>query len=156
MNDARWTDVLMAVDSAVRHFTHAVRPFDEVSSVESDQDMYRSEMALMHAMQSGYTSFESALLRTIKLIGERPPVDEDWHKQLIERSARDLPGRRPAILPADLVPLTRRLRGFRHWAAHGYDDSFDPNEAARAVEAARQMLPLLRQTFETFISAIDR
>lgn len=109
----------------------------------------------MHAMQSGYTSFEAALARTMALIGEERPVGPDWHKQLVERSASDVPGLRPAILPADILPLARKIRGFRHWAMHGYDEPFDPDEAAPTIEATRRLCPMLKPAFDRFAEAID-
>lgn len=155
MTDPRWDDVLWSIDSAARHFGEAVSLFDEDKLGTQTREGYRAEMAFMHAMQSGYTSFENALTRTMTLLGEERPVGADWHRVLVERSSRAIPSLRPPILPESMLPLVRRVRSFRHWAAHGYDEPFDPEEAGKAVSAARQLIDLMRPTFESFARAVD-
>lgn len=155
MNDTRWRDVLSSIESASRHFSLAVDIFGEDGIGGGDRRAYRDEMALMHAMQSGYTSFENALLGIMVMLGEEPPTGADWHKQLVDRAAQPIPGLRPAILPTAILPLLRRTRAFRHWATHGYGDPFDPSEASRAVEAAGSLVGALRPAFVAFAAAID-
>lgn len=155
MTDARWTDVLWSVDSATRHFREAVALFHEGQLGTGDRDARMREMALMHLMQSGYTSFENALLRILKLFDEEKPDGHDWHKQLVERCVRPIEGHRAAILPEELKPAARRLRGFRHWATHGYDDPFDRQEAELAIKAAERLSKELRPAIEAFIRQSD-
>jgi hypothetical protein len=95
-------------------------------------------MAFLHAMQSGRTSLESALLRILEMLGEERPAGESWHADLIRRAALDLPGRRPPILGADAAAAADETRRFRSVAARNYD-GFRPGEAGRAVTAAETL-----------------
>lgn len=155
MTEAGWDDVLWSVDSAIRHFEAAAAMAEDGPLGAGDTTSYRNEMALMHAMQSGYTSFENALTRTLKLLDEDAPVGADWHRQLVERCSRPIQGTRPAILPREILPLARRLRSFRHWASHGYDEEFDRVEALASVAVAKRFAALIRPVFERFVAAID-
>lgn len=104
MTEAGWDDVLWSVDSAIRHFEAAAAMSEDGPLGAGDATSYRNEMALMHAMQSGYTSFENALTRTLKLLDEDAPVGADRHRQLVERCGRPIQGTRPAILPREILP----------------------------------------------------
>lgn len=155
MSDGRWQDVLASVESAERHLAEAVALFNEGGLEGRGREAYRRQMAFMHSMAAGYTSLEVALLRCLSILDEAKPSGDDWHAQLLQRVARPAPGLRPAILSADAVRLARKLKSFRHWSLHSYDDDFAPPEASIAVEATKLLLPQLRASFERFIAEID-
>lgn len=155
MRDCRWEDVFWSVDSAERHFRAAHELFAAGRLTGRDREAYRDVMALMHAMQSGYTSLENALLRTMDVLGEDRPSGPDWHKLVVDRSTRAIPGLRPAILSREMAALSVEVRKFRHWAMHAYDQDFEPRRAAVAMDAARQLADELRPAFDAFIARID-
>jgi len=70
MSDARWFEIDQAVAVSVRHFTGAKRLFDRLPGIAPEIDRYGFEMGFMHAMQSGQTSLETALLRILDLCEE--------------------------------------------------------------------------------------
>jgi hypothetical protein len=109
-------------------------------------------MALMHAMQAGHTSLESALMRVLALLGEQPPSGRDW-PDLIRRATRAVDGR-PPILPADLGAAADETRRFRHVALRSYD-SFDVTRARPAMTAANRLAVALPPAFAALRSAID-
>lgn len=45
----------------------------------------------------------------------------DYHEKLVHRLTLDLPGIRPAFIPAGSAPAVRELKGFRHVIRHAYD-----------------------------------
>ena len=45
----------------------------------------------------------------------------DYHERLVQRLTLDLPGIRPAFIPAGSAPAVRELKGFRHVVRHAYD-----------------------------------
>ena len=142
--DARWYDVDAAIADAVEHFGKAVQLFALGEFEGDDLKSYQAAMALMHAMQSGHTSLEGALLRILALLGETPPSGERWHEDLVRRAAHPLAGAlaRPAILPAHVVPDVEETRRFRNKATRGYN-SFDPSRATSAIEAAGRLAAAL-------------
>jgi len=111
-------------------------------------------MALMHALQSGQTSLEGALLRILEMLAEERPVGDDWHMALIRRAATALPERRPAILSKELADFADETRRFRHRAVHNYD-SFRVAEVASTISAAEALAASFRSEIEAFKDVID-
>jgi hypothetical protein len=74
--DARWHDVDAEIAAAVRHFSGAVQLYALGGFSGEDLKSYQASMALMHAMQSGHTSMEGALLRILSILGETRPTGD--------------------------------------------------------------------------------
>ena len=153
MSDARWIEIDAAVAAAVRHFTGAIEIFARLPSINQEQDRYGFEMGFMHAMQSGQTSMELALVRILGLFGEEAPTGPRWHADLITRAAHIVGGRQ-AILGAEAARAANETRQFRSIAAHAYD-SFDRNRAVQAVESAAFLVSSLAAEIDRFRRMID-
>lgn len=154
MSDARWSEIAADFDGAAGHFRNAVALYELGGFEAPGLDGYRARMAFMHSMQVAHTSLESGLIRILELIGEEKPGGEQWHADLIRRAGMERPGVRPAILGAGLAAAANRTRRFRHVAVRGYD-SFEPEEAEGAVEAARKLAAGLSAVLEAFREALD-
>lgn len=110
MSDARWIEVLDDADWAVTHFARAVE-IDRVGGFEGDGlEAYKARMALLQAMQSGYTSLEGSRERILQILGEEKPVGAAYHADLVRRVSRDLPGERPALLDPELARAVDEAR----------------------------------------------
>lgn len=153
MSDARWIEIERDVDAAVRHFSGAVRLFSDPDLRAEDWDGYKTRMGLMHAMQAGHTSLETALLRILDMLDEERPAGEFWHLDLIRRCAEPTTTR-PAILGRDLTRAADRTRRFRHVAVRTYD-MFDPDEAAAAIQAAGQIAEQIGEEIGRFRAAVE-
>lgn len=150
MSAGRWFEIATDAAAAAEHFARSVDLFRAGGFADDSLDGYRARMALMHAMQSGHTSLESALVRVLRLIGEDVPTGGDWHADLIRRAASIVAGR-PAILPEDAARAANETRRFRHVAMRSYG-SFDATLAEPSVRAAE----LLAGTFPAAIAAFRR
>lgn len=108
--DARWFDVDSDVSDAIEHFSKACEIFKKSEFDSASLTGYMESMALMHSVQSGYTSLEGALLRIFDILGEHRPTGEKWHQDLTRRSAQSLTGAmaRPAILSHRFTRMSRR------------------------------------------------
>jgi hypothetical protein len=153
MSDARWFEIDSAVAAAVRHFGGAVSIYEKLTAAQATGDRYMVEMAFMHAMQSGHTSLEVALLRILELCGEAAPTGSSWHADLVRRVASAV-GDRPAILDEATARAADITRRFRSVAAHAYD-AFDHTQAANAVASATLLISLLPAEVGRFRQAID-
>ena len=153
MSDARWFEIDKAVAAAARHFDGATVLFARLASPQDEMDRYALEMGFMHAMQSGHSSLESALLRILELCGEEAPTGARWHADLIARASSAL-GSRPAILTDEAARAANNTRQFRALAAHAYDN-FDRTRATAAVDSASVLVTLLSQTIARFRQMID-
>jgi ribonuclease HepT-like protein len=153
MSDARWFEIDTAIAAAVRHFSWAVSFFGKIPGTSAIEDRHLVEMAFMHAMQSGHTSLEAALVRILDICGEALPTGANWHADLIRRAANPVLNR-PAILSATVAQAADLTRRFRNIAVHAYD-SFDYTQAREAVESAALLVSLLSSEIARFRQAID-
>jgi hypothetical protein len=153
MSDARWFEVDEDVAAAVKHFGMSVDLFAAGGFEGDDLGAYRARMALMHAMQSGHTSLESALVRILDLLGEEAPSGREWHADLIKRVSCEIPGR-PAILPPDLTRAVGETRRFRHIAMRSYG-SFDMELSWPSVLAAGVVARNIGPAIASFKAVID-
>jgi hypothetical protein len=62
VSDERWIEIDRDTASAVTHFSRAGQIADDPAFEAEDMLGYRAQMAFMHAMQSGHTSLENALI----------------------------------------------------------------------------------------------
>ncbi len=153
MMAALWGDALDDIASARLHFSEAIAMFKAPDFERSGPD-YLRRMAFQHAMQAGYTSFESALKRIFAMLGEPLPLGADWHFALLRRASNPLEGVRPAILGSELSRAATELMRFRHVAMHAYD-RFDVAKAALALRDARAFLAVVDEDVARFRSLID-
>ena len=159
--DARWVDVEDALARSVHHFRMAALMFERhkdllVLEPESER-AYEAKMALMHAVQSGYVSFEGMLKRILHLLGEDVPGGPSSHADLLQRVGKRLrlPGQeRPPILGEHVVGLADKVRKFRHRAIYSYDD-FDPGRAVQVFDACRGLADLLPAEILSFREQVD-
>ncbi|MEI6536039.1 MAG: hypothetical protein WCN98_11900 [Verrucomicrobiaceae bacterium] len=83
-------------------------------------------------------------LRIAKAFENHIDDDRGWHAELIHRLSITVPGVRPAVYPAAILPALRDLRGFRHIVTHAYDLELDSERLAivlRHAESAASLLP---------------
>ena len=154
MSDARWFEVQVDVEAAIRHFRQSVELYRKGGFDAPGLDGYQAEMALMHALQSAHTSLEAGFLRILEMLGEERPVGENWHADLISRVAAALPGRRPPIVSTQIAEAATETRRFRHRATHNYD-SFRVGEVSRTIEAAATLASGLEADILAFRNIID-
>lgn len=156
MTDARWLDVESDIEAAVRHFRNSCSLYDAGGFEDSGLDGYRSQMAVMHSMQSAHSSAEAAMLRILRLLGEEAPEGEDWHRMLVERLRHPVSGEheRPALLSDEVAADLHETRRFRHLVSHSYGD-FDVSRAAPSLGAARRLVVSLPEAVERFKRQID-
>ena len=154
MTSARWHDVRDELGTGIAHLENACRLFDAFGMDGEDLRAYANRMALMHAMQAGYTSIETGLDRVLHLLGEERPQGPDRHKALLRRLASQLPEDRPAVISFELYRKLDDLRRFRHVAAQTYD-TFELGQARPAIEAGRYVVANLMREIDAFRLKID-
>ncbi|MFN3549457.1 MAG: hypothetical protein ACK4U0_18375 [Mesorhizobium sp.] len=156
MTDARWIDIDADFAAAAEHFANGCTLYDVGGFDAPGIDGYRARMALMHAMQSAYTSAEAGMLRLLRLLSEEAPQGEDWHYKLIERLRSGIEGERsrPPVFSDDVAVDLHEARSFRHRVIHGYGD-FKAERALPSIEAARRLSTALPVAVNAFKRLID-
>ena len=153
MSDARWIEIDHAVASAVKNFSQGVT-FARHADFAADSLIGSAmRMGCMHAIMAGHTSLENALLRILDLQQEAPPSGESWRADLVARAGRPVAAR-PAILPPVLSSAADETRRFRNRAVRSYD-TFEPDRAAPAIDAAERLAEDLPAVITRFRSIID-
>ena len=157
MSAAAWRDIEADLESMATHFRSAVAIHERNAYDAPGLDGYMASMAMLHAMQSGYTSAEAAMVRLLDLLEEDRPVGPDWHQVLIRRLSQPLEGElaRPALLSEGLALAMQNARGFRHVAMHVYE-RIDVDRFPAAVEAASLIVDELPAAVQRFRSLVDR
>ena len=85
-----------------------------------------------------YTVLEKSMERICLAFENHFDKRHDYHERLLQRLVLDLPGIRPAFVPAGELPVLRDLKGFRHIARHAYDLQLRPDRLEElAAGAAR-------------------
>lgn len=153
MSDARWIETFDDINAALVHMKYAIDIHGEGEINNTDFAGYKASMAFMHAMQSGHTSLESALVRILTIIGEPKPVGDSWHRDLVKRVSRDIPDRQ-AILDPVLAANIDITRAFRNVATRNYDN-FHIDGTQSTVTAARYILEHLQPAIVKFKNTID-
>lgn len=155
MSDARWVDVEDDISSSVQHFSRSVEIFERNGFMGDDLSAYMARMALMQAMQSGYTPLEAGLERILEILGEEKPTGgANYHSDLLRRVSREIEGNRPAILSGPLAEAVDEARRFRHVARRAYD-SFRIDGAASAVRSAAIIRDELSEAIGRFKMIMD-
>ena len=100
----------------------------------------RSEGALescAYQLARLYNVFEKILERICRGFENHFDKRGDYHEQLIQRLALNLPGIRPAFIPVDGLRAVRELKGVRHVVRHAYDLELREDRLRELVVLAR-------------------
>lgn len=153
MSDARWFEIDADLAAAKTCYENSLALAQAGGFEDPGLEGFKSNMALMHAMQAAYTSMESAFERVLSLFEEPLPVGRDWHKSLIDRVAAPLNGRPPVISPP-LASALHESRKFRHIVVRNYTN-FQFEECGPALRATRIILDLVDEDFKKFRDLVD-
>jgi hypothetical protein len=111
------------------------------------------ELAIGKHLHDAISALERALERLIQDIDGDLPRGRSFHRDLLDRAARAMPDRRPAIL----LPETRRdlglLLSFRHAFRHSYG-TFDYALAQPNVALAAAAVPQANADITNFATTI--
>lgn len=149
-----YLEVRANIQSAVRHFDMSKKLFDRKGFDVDSAEGYIARMAIMHSMQAGYTSLESGIKRILNILDEALPYGDEWHSDLLKRSAMIIKNSRPAIISKETYKFVDEARRFRYAAVNNYDD-FVPFKSEKAIEAADKLSKVLISEVDNFIKIID-
>jgi hypothetical protein len=102
-----------------------------------------------------YTGIENALERIERVFGSIPSGGE-WHTELLNGSALDIPGVRPPILAPHLTEPLREVLRFRHFFRHAYAVELDAAKLRRVgaiVGTVHRDVMASLEHFAAFLSA---
>ncbi len=92
------------------------------------------------SLDHAYQAFESMLVRLERMLELTPRLGAEWHRGLLADAALDVPGLRPAIVPAEALRDWFELLSFRHFLRHAYTVDLDASKLARNVECLERAM----------------
>jgi len=106
---------------------------------------------------AGYLNgFYNGLEKIFKLVVES--VDDfelphaEWHTELLQQMAREIPGVRPPILTAELLSALQEYLKFRHFFWHSNSIYLDWDELKPKVEKLKPTFEKLETAFQQFFA----
>ena len=158
MRDRRWQDALTSADWAAFHFSKAKEILDSGNLIDQLGSDYMPIMGFFHALQSGHTAVEEALIRILQTLGEKIPAGESWHAELLNKCATAAPNR-PPILSKELLAAAQQTRAFRHRATRAtvqFDFMFSKDRARVAVSAGDVIATQLKPAILSLMASLDQ
>lgn len=110
---------------------------------EKNDDYYLDSVALnLHGIYSG---LERIFERIATAIDSSLPSGTNWHRELLNQMAIEVPGIRPAVISSDLKEKLEEYRGFRHVVRNVYTYRLKPEK----IEGLVSMLNTVMAKAET-------
>jgi hypothetical protein len=109
----------------------ALRVWTLAQQSKGEQEVYLDSVALnIHGFYSG-------LERLFELIARRVdqviPGGETWHRDLLHKMAEEVPGLRPAVISAEIIPPLDELHRFRHLVRNVYAFNLVPDKMKKLM-----------------------
>jgi hypothetical protein len=101
-----------------------------------------------------YTVIEKSFERVCLAFENHFEKRQDYHERLLQRMAIDLPGIRPAFVPAEELSVLRDFKGFRHVVRHAYDLALRPERLAALAEDAVRIADAFPQWIAAFSGGV--
>lgn len=112
--------------------------------------------ACAYEMNRFYTVLERMLERICEGFENHFEKSGNYHEKLLQRLALDLPGLRPAFLPADALAELAELRRFRHLVRHAYALTLRADRLGDLVGTAKGISAALPRWCTEFAAAVRR
>jgi hypothetical protein len=117
---------------------------------EKNDDYYLDGVALnLHSIYSG---LERIFERIATAIDGSIPSGTNWHRELLNQMAIEVPGIRPAVISSDLKEKLEEYRGFRHVVRNVYTYRLKPEK----IEGLVSMLNTVMAKIETDITGFAK
>ena len=83
------------------------------------------------------------------------PAGENWHRELLEQIAMEIPKIRPAVISNASFLALNELRGFRHIVRNVYAFNFDPAKMHKLVKNAPILFSNVRAELMAFADFLE-
>jgi len=122
-------------------------------SIKSADDYYLDSVALnLHGFYSGLERIFEIIASNIDA---KKPSGENWHQQLLNQMAGEIPSVRPAVISTDACRHLNEYRGFRHIVRNVYTFKFDPSKIERLVVQAPNLFSEIRKELLAFADFLE-
>ena len=142
------------LDDIERLVLRADRAIKTARKNPRDADLYLDSASLnMHDVYSG---FERIFKQIAATVDGNVPSNAEWHRDLLEQMALNLPKARPPVLSPDSIERLDEYLRFRHVVRNGYTFSFDPERIGRLVKELLPTFEQIRDELLTFANFLEK
>lgn len=126
----------------------------QTARTTADPDPYIDSVALnLHGFYSGLERFFQLIAAQVD---EDIPDSENWHVQLLEQMAREVPEVRPAIIGSDTANALDEFRKFRHLVRNVYTANLDPSRMQSLLASLPAVWAQLKTELAIFADFLDQ
>jgi hypothetical protein len=119
-----------------------------------NDDFYLDSVALnLHGFYSGV---ERLFEKIAGSIDGSMPEGANWHQELLNQMAIEVPGVRPAVISVELKGKLEEYRGFRHVVRNVYTYHLDPDKLKPLVKTIRSVMKKLEKELSAFARFIQK
>jgi hypothetical protein len=149
---SRWREIadriLAEVGDLNRVEARAVRFWRVACQAEADRDAYLDAVALN--LQSFYSGAERLFELIAHHVDGAAPVGETWHRDLLRQMAKEIPGRRPAVISESSTAGLEVYRRFRHLVRNVYATDLLPERIAPVLDSLPEVWTQLQTELSAF------
>jgi hypothetical protein len=125
-------------------------------ALDQDRPLYEQLVAIGYLFHNLYNALENSFEQISRTFENHVIDPPRWHAELLGKMFLEIPGVRPAVLPASVRRLVRDLKGFRHLFRHAYDFDLDREKLARLVQDWQLAQPEVSRALADFRQALLR
>ncbi len=113
-------------------------------------------MAIGSVLHSLYQGMENILKRIVREIDVNNPItNANWHRELVEITAQEIPGVRPKVLEPETKEAAFRYLAFRHTFRNLYGFELDWGRMKPLLAGAPAMIGQFSTDVERFIAFLE-
>ena len=157
MSDSRYQNLVERIRSEVSDLEQVIDRAEQawlhVETSPEDQYAYLDSVALnLHSFYSGLEKLFELIARHVD---QDLPNSENWHRDLLQQMAEDLPGLRPAVISQESANIVDEFRRFRHLIRNVYTTELVPEKMAGLMEFLPELWPGLSTELLAFADYLD-
>jgi hypothetical protein len=119
---------------------------------DTEDDFYLDSVALnLHGLYSG---LERIFEKIASIIDGSVPTGVNWHQELLNQMAVEVPRIRPAVISIDLKDDLEEYRGFRHVVRNVYTYRLDPDKLRPLVKNINKIWEKIDKELSAFAKFI--
>ena len=154
---SRWLEVAARIRAEVADLDWVARRVDRfwhaAAKARADRDAYLDAVALN--LQSFYSGIERLFELIARHVDEAMPGGETWHRDLLRQMAREIEGRRPAVISEASAAGLEMCRRFRHLIRNLYAMDLAPERMAPVVEGVPHLWARAQPELLAFAGFLD-
>jgi hypothetical protein len=157
VSDSRYQNLVERIRSEVSDLEQVIDRAEQawlhVETSPEDQYAYLDSVALnLHSFYSGLEKLFELIARHVD---QNLPNSENWHRDLLQQMAEDLPSLRPAVISQESANIVDEFRRFRHLVRNVYTTELVPEKMAGLMELLPELWPGLSAELLAFADYLD-